>query len=53
MRRAQAFSRGYAAHGRGLPVDENPYAPGTDLRREWNAGWHSADIEYMDQEEYE
>ena len=53
VQRAAAFARGYEAYERDVALDENPYAPGTDLRREWNAGWHSADTEYIDQEYYE
>ena len=26
----------------GLPIDKNPYAPGTEAASVWEAGWHIA-----------
>lgn len=39
-----AFKRGMDAHGRGSPIDANPYQPPSyDPRYDfWMLGWHSA-----------
>ena len=37
-----AYEDGYDAYWEGDEVSDNPYAPGTDGHRSWEAGWLAA-----------
>jgi len=42
---SDAYQEGYDAYGKGLTLDDNPYAAEAQKQDRWNEGWEDAKLD--------